>query len=103
MTSARVRSRTTGLTVHPRSASKGRTSAIARVMVERSTPNQLDSPSCVVACRRRERGQEPLDENQPMVCTRAHNTLPRPQRKLGLVPFTPQRAQLCDEFSNLVG
>lgn len=52
MTSARVRSRTPWLTVHPRSASKGRTSPMARVMVERSTPNQQASMSCVVACRR---------------------------------------------------
>jgi hypothetical protein len=39
-TSAKVRSRTPGLNVQPRSASRGRTSLTARVMVERSTPNQ---------------------------------------------------------------
>ncbi|EST18299.1 hypothetical protein M877_39095 [Streptomyces niveus NCIMB 11891] len=47
-TSARVRSRTSGPTVHPRSASRGRTSLTARVMVERSTPNQQASTSWVV-------------------------------------------------------
>ncbi|OEV21913.1 hypothetical protein AN221_02870 [Streptomyces nanshensis] len=46
-TSARVRSRTSGLTVQPRSASRGRTSPTARVMVERSTPNQQASTSWV--------------------------------------------------------
>jgi hypothetical protein len=43
MTSVSVRSRTPGLIVHPRSASKGRISPMARVMVERSTPNQQAS------------------------------------------------------------
>lgn len=50
-----------------------------------------------------ERGQEPIDEHQPVLRTRAHSALPRPGRKLGLVPFVPQRAQLCDEFSDHVG
>ncbi|MEU0853121.1 hypothetical protein ABZ387_35055 [Streptomyces flaveolus] len=49
MTSARVRNRTPVLMVQPRSASRGRTSAMARVMVERSTPNQQASTSCVAA------------------------------------------------------
>lgn len=47
-----VRNRTPGLTVQPRSASRGRTSPTARVMVERSTPNQQASTSCVAPCRR---------------------------------------------------
>jgi hypothetical protein len=33
------RSRTSGLTVQPRSASRGRTSSTARVIVERSAPS----------------------------------------------------------------
>lgn len=47
MTSARDRSRTSELTVQPRSASRGRISLMARVMVERSTPNQQASTSWV--------------------------------------------------------
>ncbi len=47
--------------------------------------------------------QKPVDEDQPVLRTRAHSTLPRPGRKLGLVPFVPQRAQLCDEFGDHVG
>ncbi|CAM5335251.1 putative protein OS=Streptomyces griseomycini OX=66895 GN=FHS37_003509 PE=4 SV=1 [Streptomyces griseomycini] len=54
--SAGVRSRTPGLTVHPRSASRGRTSPMAWVTVERSTSNQQAGTSCVVACRRCTRG-----------------------------------------------
>jgi len=45
MTSARVRSRIPRATVQPRCASTGRTSPTARVMVERSTPNQQASTS----------------------------------------------------------
>lgn len=46
-TSAKERSLTSGLTVQPCSASRGRTSPTARVMVERSTPNQQASTSWV--------------------------------------------------------
>ena len=52
MTSARVRSRMPGAMVQPRSASRGRTSPMARVMVERSTPNQQASTSWVAPWRR---------------------------------------------------
>ncbi|MFZ4157401.1 hypothetical protein ACWEQ5_23635 [Streptomyces griseoincarnatus] len=45
--SASVHSRMSGATVQPRIASSGRTSPIARVMVERSAPNQQASTSCV--------------------------------------------------------
>ncbi|WP_330455535.1 hypothetical protein OIB37_00735 [Streptomyces sp. NBC_00820] len=45
MTSARVHSRMPGATVQPRCASRGRTSPMARVMVERSTPNQQPNTS----------------------------------------------------------
>jgi hypothetical protein len=47
-------------------------------------------------------GQKPVYEHQPVLRTRAHGPLPRPGRKLDLVPFVPQRAQLCDEFSDHV-
>lgn len=40
-----VSSRRSGLTVQPHSASKVRTSVMARVMVERSTPKQQASTS----------------------------------------------------------
>ena len=104
MTWAKVRSLTLGPTVHPRSASRGRTSPMARVMVERSTPNQQASTSRAVACRSCTRGgQEPVDEDQPVLRHRAHSTLPRPGRKPGLVPFMPQRADLTPEFSDHVG
>jgi hypothetical protein len=46
-TSARLLSRTSGLMLHPRSASRDRTSPTALVMVERSTPNQQASTSWV--------------------------------------------------------
>ena len=104
MTSARVRSRTPGLTVHPRSASK--------------EPHLADGPSDGGAVDTEpagehvvrggmpevhERGQEPVDEHQPVLRTRAHSTLPRPGPKLGLVPFVPQRAKFSHEFSDHVG
>lgn len=50
-----------------------------------------------------EGGQEPVDKHQTVLRTRAHSTLPWPGRKLGLMPFVPQRTQLCDEFSDHVG
>ncbi|MEU7112976.1 hypothetical protein [Streptomyces sp. NPDC046182] len=45
MTSVSVRSRTPELIVHPRAAGMGRISPTARVMVERSTPDQQASTS----------------------------------------------------------
>jgi hypothetical protein len=51
-TSARLRSRIPPSTVQPRSASSGRTSPTARVIVERETPNQQASTSCVTPWRR---------------------------------------------------
>ena len=50
-----------------------------------------------------ERGQKPVDEHQPVLRSGAHSTLPRTGRKPGLVPFVPQRAKLCNEFSDHVG
>jgi hypothetical protein len=50
-----------------------------------------------------ERGQEPIDEHQLVLRTRAHSPLPRPGRKSGLMPFMPQRTQLSHEFSDHVG
>lgn len=50
-----------------------------------------------------ERGQKPVDEHQPVLRSGAHSALPRTGRKLGLVPFVPQRAELCDQFSDHVG
>ncbi|CAL9339057.1 hypothetical protein SUDANB15_00223 [Streptomyces sp. enrichment culture] len=34
-----------------------------------------------------EGGRAPVDEDQPVLRTRAHSPLPRPGRKSGLVPF----------------
>lgn len=50
-----------------------------------------------------ERGQEPVDEHQPMLRARAHRPLPWPGRELDLVPFMPQRPHLRDEFSDHLG
>jgi hypothetical protein len=50
-----------------------------------------------------EGGQEPVDEDQPVLRAGAHSTLPRPGGEPGLVPLMPQRTQLCDEFSDHVG
>jgi hypothetical protein len=100
MTSARLRSWTSGLTVQPRSASRGRTSVLARVMVERSTPHHQAGTSCVAAVMEmHERGQETVDEHQLMLRAGAHRPLPWPGRELGLVPLVPQRAYLRNEFS----
>jgi hypothetical protein len=49
-----------------------------------------------------ERRQEPVDEHQPVLRTRAHRPLPRPGRELGLVSLMPQRPYLSDEFSGYV-
>ncbi|WP_256337805.1 hypothetical protein, partial [Streptomyces fradiae] len=49
-----------------------------------------------------ESGQEPVDEDEPVLRAGAHGPLPRPGRKPGLVPFTPQRAQFGHEFSDHV-
>ncbi|MFJ3229341.1 hypothetical protein ACIPJS_39385 [Streptomyces sp. NPDC086783] len=49
-----------------------------------------------------ERGQEPVDEHQPMFRVGAHRPLPWSGRELGLVPLVPQRAYLGNEFSNHV-
>lgn len=47
-----------------------------------------------------ERGQEPVDEDQPVLRTCAHGPLPRPGRESGLKPLVPQQAYLGDEFSD---
>jgi hypothetical protein len=49
-----------------------------------------------------ERGQEPVDEHQPVLRTRAHSPLPRPGRELGLVSLVPQRPYRSDDFSDHV-
>jgi hypothetical protein len=50
-----------------------------------------------------EGGQEPVDEDQPVLRAGAHGPFPRPGRKPGLVSFMPQRAQLINEFSDHLG
>ncbi|WP_316744717.1 hypothetical protein [Streptomyces sp. MK7] len=50
-----------------------------------------------------ERGQEPVDEHQLLLRTRAHGPLPWRGRELGLVSYVPRRARLGDEFSDHLG
>ncbi|MGV9248977.1 hypothetical protein [Streptomyces sp. NPDC003710] len=47
-----------------------------------------------------ERGQEPVDEDQPVLRTGAHGPLPWPGCEHGLVPFMPQRNYFGDWFSD---
>lgn len=50
-----------------------------------------------------ERGQEPVNEDQPVLRAGAHSPLPWPGGKLGLVPRMPQRANLGNEFGDHIG
>ncbi|MDX3427306.1 hypothetical protein PV440_42585, partial [Streptomyces sp. ME02-6985-2c] len=50
-----------------------------------------------------ERGQEPVDEHQPVLRAGAHGPLPRSSGKFRLVTLLPQRTDLLDEFSNHSG
>jgi hypothetical protein len=50
-----------------------------------------------------EGGQEPVDEDQPVLRAGTDRPLPRPGCKPGPVPFMPQRTKLSHEFSNHVG
>lgn len=47
-----------------------------------------------------ERGQQPIDKHQPVLCAGAHGPLPWPGGEPGLVTLLSQRAYLLDEFSN---
>ncbi|WP_176956354.1 MULTISPECIES: hypothetical protein [unclassified Streptomyces] len=50
-----------------------------------------------------ERGQETVDEHQPVLRTGAHGSLPRPGGRPGLMPFQPQRIYFGQEFSDRIG
>ncbi|MGM0352266.1 hypothetical protein, partial [Streptomyces sp. ECR3] len=50
-----------------------------------------------------ERGQEPVDEDQPVLRARAYSPLTRPGRELGVLPYVPQRADLSNKFSDHIG
>ncbi|WP_238696689.1 hypothetical protein, partial [Streptomyces sp. E5N298] len=50
-----------------------------------------------------ERGQEPVDEYQPVLRAGAHRPLTRSSGKPRLVTLLPQRADLLDEFSDHSG
>ncbi|MEU7206772.1 hypothetical protein, partial [Streptomyces sp. NPDC045470] len=50
-----------------------------------------------------ERGQEPVDEHQPVFRAGTHGPFPRPGGEPGLVPFMPQRSKFSNEFSDRVG
>lgn len=98
-----VRSRAPGLTVHPRSASKGplsdSTGDGGAVDAEPAGQHVVRGTMAEM----HERGQEPVDEHQPVLPAGAHGPLPRPGHELGVVPFMPQRAHLGSEFSDHVG
>ncbi|MFJ6486771.1 hypothetical protein ACIQK6_42690 [Streptomyces sp. NPDC091682] len=47
-----------------------------------------------------ERGQEPVDEDQPVLRTSTDGPLPRPGLQSRLVPFMPYRTYLGDEFGD---
>ncbi|MFF2206061.1 hypothetical protein [Streptomyces sp. NPDC058145] len=55
------------------------------------------------AATRNQRGQEPVDEYQPVLRAGAYGPLTRPGRELGVVPFVPQRTNLSDKFSDHIG
>jgi hypothetical protein len=46
------------------------------------------------------RGQQPVDEHQPVLRAGAQGPFPWPGREPGLVPFVPQRAYLKAQFSD---
>lgn len=84
-----------------RSASRGRTSPIACVTVERvhAEPAGQQITSTPVA-KGHQRGRKPVDGDHAVLRTSAHRTLPRPGRKPGLMPLMPQRPHLSHEFSD---
>lgn len=104
MTSASVRSRWPGAIVQPRAASRGRTSPIARMMVERSTP--IPAGQHVVrgtVAEAHQCGQQPVDEDQFVPGPGAHGATTRARGECRLVTFVPQRTDLSDAFSDHVG
>lgn len=50
-----------------------------------------------------ERGQEAVDEHEPVLRSCAHSPLPRSSGKPRLVTLLPQRADPLDEFGNHSG
>lgn len=47
--------------------------------------------------------QEPVDEDQPMLCASPDGTLPRPGHQSRLVTVMPQPTQLDNEFGDHLG
>ena len=93
------------VTVQPRSAGSGRTSLIARVMVERPTPNHQASTPYVTPWRRctsvaRSRSTK---TSQLVLRTGTHGPLAWPGCEPDLVASRPQRAYFGDEFSDHTG
>ena len=87
--------------VQPRWASSGRTSPIARVMVERSTPNQQASTSVGGAMAEvNQCGQEPVDEHELVLRAGADSPPSWTRGKCRLVSLVPQRPDLRDEFGD---
>jgi hypothetical protein len=50
-----------------------------------------------------EGGQEPVDEDRPVLRVGAHGTPPRPAGEPGVLALLPQRADCGDEFGNHIG
>jgi hypothetical protein len=101
-TSARVRSRSPPSTLHPRSASSGRTSPTARVIVERdraghSGPAGQHVMGDPVAPEHRG-GQQPVDEH-PVPGTASDRPLVRPIGQSRVLTRLPARPQLGDQLS----
>ncbi|MGW6007640.1 hypothetical protein [Streptomyces sp. NPDC055210] len=72
-----------------------------RVTVERSTPNQQASTSCVVSmAQTHQHGQQPVDEDELVLRPSSYRPLPRPCRQACLMPLVPQRPDLGAEFSD---
>ncbi len=87
-----------GATVQPRAASIGRSSPNARDgAVDTEPAGQHIVRDAVPQVN--EGGQQPVDEDQPVLRTGPDRPAPRALRKQGLVPLVPQRADRSDEFS----
>ena len=98
MTEGRLRSRMPGATVQPRCASSGRTSRMARVMVERSPGPASQHAMRGAMAQIHQGGQQPVDEDEPVLRTGSHSSPPRPSREQCLMLPVQQRAYFSDEF-----
>nr|WP_251021590.1 hypothetical protein [Streptomyces sp. ISL-98] len=102
--SERLGRRRSGATVRPRIASSGRTSPIARVMVERSMskPARQYIMGGTMA-EVNEGGQQAVAKDQFVLGPSTYGPTTGPRRECSLVPLVRQRADLGDEFSDQIG